>query len=128
MPFLVVLEPYESQRFDLKKGTNVIGRNPECDIVFSVSAVSREHARIMWRNNQFFLEDLKSRNLTILNDVKVEAEKPMQLHSGDNIKIGEFYCQYVDETAPKLADIDTPDWKECEGVWYISNRGPISHN
>jgi serine phosphatase RsbU (regulator of sigma subunit)/pSer/pThr/pTyr-binding forkhead associated (FHA) protein len=107
MPFLVVVRgPNGPQRFELKKGTNVIGRNPECDIVFSVSAVSREHARIMWRNNHFFLEDLKSRNLTILNDVKVEAEKPMQLGPGDKVKICDFHCEYVDETAPRPTESD----------------------
>jgi len=101
MPFLVVIRgPNFGQRFELKKGTNVIGRNPECDIVLSVSAVSREHARIVWRDNRFFLEDLKSRNLTILNEVKVEAEKPMPLGPGDKVKICDFLCEYVDETIP----------------------------
>lgn len=99
MPFLVVVRgPNAGQRFELKKGTNVIGRNPECEIVFSVSAVSREHARIVWRNNRFFIEDLKSRNLTVLNDIKVEADKPMPLGPGDKIKICDFFCEYVDET------------------------------
>lgn len=105
MPSLVVVRgPNGPQRFPLKQGTNVIGRNPECDIVFSVSAVSREHAKITWRNNQFFLEDLKSRNLTILNDTKVEADKPMPLGPGDKIKICDFYCEFVDETHPKPFD------------------------
>lgn len=102
MPFLVVVRgPNVGQRFELKKGTNVIGRNPECDIVLSVSAVSREHARIVWRENRFFLEDLKSRNLTILNDIKVEAEKPMPLGPGDKVKICDFLCEFVDETIKK---------------------------
>lgn len=109
MPFLVVVRgPSAGQRFELKKGTNVIGRNPECDIVLSLSAVSREHARIVWRNNKFFVEDLKSRNLTLLNDVKVEADKPMPLEPGDKIKICDFYCEYVDESKP-FADPDGND-------------------
>ena len=92
MPFLVVVRgPNVGHRFELKKGTNVIGRNPECDIVLSIGAVSREHARIVWRNNHFYLEDLKSRNLTILNEIKVEAEKPMPLGPGDKIKICLLY-------------------------------------
>ncbi|MFT3882206.1 MAG: SpoIIE family protein phosphatase [Gemmatales bacterium] len=101
MPFLrVVKGPTIGQRFELKKGTNVIGRNPECDIVLSVSAVSREHAKIIWRDNRYFLEDLKSRNLTILNEIKVEADKPMPLGPGDKVKICDFLCEYVDEANP----------------------------
>jgi phosphoserine phosphatase RsbU/P len=102
MPFLVLTSgPNAPQRYELKKGTNVIGRNPECDIVFSVSAVSREHARIVWRNDQFFIEDLKSRNLTVVNNNKVEPEKPVPLGPGDKIKICDFQCEYHDENAPK---------------------------
>lgn len=108
MPYLVVVRgPNGTQRFELKQGTNVIGRNPECDIVFSVSAVSREHARIVWRNSKFYLEDLKSRNLTLLNDTKVEADKPMPLGPGDKIKICDFYCEYVDESAKSGDGEDT---------------------
>ncbi|MFO0815487.1 MAG: SpoIIE family protein phosphatase [Gemmatales bacterium] len=107
MPFLVVVRgPNGPQRYELKQGTNVIGRNPECDIVFSVSAVSREHARIVWRNGKYILEDLKSRNLTLLNDTKVEADKPMPLGPGDKIKICDFYCEFVDETASPKNDAD----------------------
>ncbi|MBL8822569.1 MAG: SpoIIE family protein phosphatase [Planctomycetia bacterium] len=100
MPFLVVVRgPLSGKRFELKKGTNVIGRNPECDIVFNVSAVSREHAKIIWRNNAYYIEDLKSRNLTVLNDKKVEADKPVALTPGDKVKICDFFCEYVDETS-----------------------------
>lgn len=107
MPFIVVVRgPNAGQRFELKKGTNVIGRNPECDIVFSVSAVSREHAKIVWRNNRYYLEDLKSRNLTVLNDVKVEADKPMPLGPGDKVKICDFFCEYIDETVVPSSDND----------------------
>jgi sigma-B regulation protein RsbU (phosphoserine phosphatase) len=108
MPYLVVVRgPNGTQRFELKQGTNVIGRDPECDIVFSVSAVSRRHAKIIWRNNKFYLEDLKSRNLTLLNDSKVEADKPVPLGPGDKIKICDFFCEYVDETASRVEVEDT---------------------
>ncbi|HMO34765.1 MAG TPA: SpoIIE family protein phosphatase, partial [Gemmatales bacterium] len=105
MPYLVVVQgPNGPQRFELKKGINVIGRNPESEIVFSVSAVSREHARIVYRQDQFYIEDLKSRNLTLLNNLKVEPDKPMPLVHGDKIKICDFHCEFVDEHAPKLPD------------------------
>lgn len=110
MPFLVVVRgpSIAGQRFELRKGTNVIGRNPECDIVLSVSAVSREHAKIIWKNDKFYIEDLKSRNLTILNETKVEADKPMPLVHGDKIKICDFLCEYYDE-AVIVADPDGVD-------------------
>ncbi|HQR05593.1 MAG TPA: SpoIIE family protein phosphatase [Gemmatales bacterium] len=126
MPFLVVVKgPTVGQRFELKKGTNVIGRNPECDIVLSVSAVSREHAKIIWRNNRFFLEDLKSRNLTILNEIKVEADKPMPLGPGDKVKICDFLCEYVDENIPV---VQKSEEEESGTVVSSVQAGPGSVN
>src|SRR5947209_7151568 len=87
------------QRFELKKGINSIGRNPDCDIVFPVSAVSREHARIEWRDNKFYLEDLRSRNDTYINDNKIEPNRPTPLGTGDRIRICDYYCEFVDDLA-----------------------------
>lgn len=121
MPFLIVSRGSEGpQRFELKKGTAVIGRDPECDIVLNSKDVSRHHARITWQNNTFYLEDLKSRNRTFLNRKQVEADKPMQLHPDDEIKICCFYCKYVDETAPKPACSNHIDLEE-EGVFLTNN-------
>lgn len=98
MPYLVILKGLNlGQRFDLKKGMNTIGRNPDCEVVLGVSAVSREHARIHFRDNKYFIEDLKSRNLTYVNDVRVEPGKQMQLGAGDRIRICDFVCEFVDE-------------------------------
>ena len=124
MPFLTVLRGPAGgpQRFELKKGTNVIGRNPECDIVFSVSAVSREHARIIWKNDKFYVEDLKSRNLTILNDIKVEPDKPMPLGAGDKLKICDYLCEYVDESERVVG----PDLGEESGTVVSSVQAGMS--
>jgi len=87
------------KRFELKKGTNTIGRNPDCDIVFAVSAVSREHAKIEWRDNRFFIEDLRSRNDTFVNDNKIEPNRPTPLGPGDRIKICDYLCEFSDDRA-----------------------------
>lgn len=86
------------KRFDLKKSGNTIGRNPDCDIVFAVSAVSREHARIEWRDNKFFIEDLHSRNDTFVNDNRLEPNRPTPLGPGDRIRICDFVCEFADES------------------------------
>src|SRR5438552_17949900 len=99
MPHLTVIRGLTAgQRFELKQVLNTIGRNPDCDIVFSVTAVSREHARIKWRDDKYYLEDLKSRNLTFLNDAKVDPSQPVALSPGDRIRICDFVCEFVDES------------------------------
>jgi sigma-B regulation protein RsbU (phosphoserine phosphatase) len=86
------------------KEPNTIGSSPEkCRIVLASHAVSREHAKIIPINGQFYLEDLGSRNATFLNSKKVEGRVSTPLKDGDNIKICDFLFSYQDENAkPKL--------------------------
>jgi len=73
------------QTFPINRDSVVLGRNPNCDIVLPLPAVSRYHARILRQGNDFFIEDLNSRNKTYLNDVAVE--RPTKLQDNDRIRI-----------------------------------------
>ena len=44
-----------------------IGRDPLCDLVITNDTISGQHARIIYQNNQWWLEDLHSTNGTFLN-------------------------------------------------------------
>ena len=44
-----------------------LGRHPACDIVLESVSVSRQHARILNIDGDFYVEDLHSRNGTLLN-------------------------------------------------------------
>ncbi|MFV2067037.1 MAG: SpoIIE family protein phosphatase [Pirellulales bacterium] len=63
----------------------VLGRHPECDIVLDVAAVSRQHARIIREVDEYFLEDLESRNGTFLNGQEVQGRQA--LRDGDRVII-----------------------------------------
>lgn len=76
----------------------IIGRSPEkCRVVLPANAVSREHARIVPHNGQFFVEDLQSRNKTYVNNKVVDGKWPNPLKNGDNIKICDFLFAFHDE-------------------------------
>lgn len=79
-----------------------IGRSPEkCRIVLPANAVSREHARIVPVNGNYFIEDNQSRNKTYLNSKPVEGRWPTPLKDGDGIKICDFLFAFQDENARK---------------------------
>ena len=59
------------QLFPLEGASVVLGRHPACDIVLESAAVSRQHARILNLDGNFFVEDLHSRNGTLLNGLPV---------------------------------------------------------
>src|SRR5947209_9498043 len=63
----------------------ILGRNADCQVVINVPAVSREHAMIRRIQNKFYIEDLKSRNGTFVNNQEVTAR--LQLKDNDRIKI-----------------------------------------
>ena len=63
-----------------------IGRNNRNSIVLDNTYVSGEHALITWRDSQWWLEDLSSRNGTYLNEVPIAD--PIIISLGDIITIG----------------------------------------
>lgn len=63
-----------------------IGRASANTIVLEDDYVSNEHAMLMLRGRQWWLEDLNSRNGTLLNDVRLDA--PTVVSPGDVITIG----------------------------------------
>jgi pSer/pThr/pTyr-binding forkhead associated (FHA) protein len=65
----------------------VVGRDQTCDLVFDASTVSAEHARISYHQQNWWIEDLGSRNGTLLNLDRVSTAAI--LVSGDELQLGE---------------------------------------
>jgi hypothetical protein len=72
-----------------------IGRSSESDIQLPVDTVSGKHARIVFRNEGFVLEDLGSRNGTFVNGVKTVK---CILRNNDQIAVGGVRIVFVEET------------------------------
>lgn len=69
-----------------------LGRGPTNTIVLPESFASIEHACITLRKGQWWLEDRRSRNGTLLNGVPVGG--PVVLSSGDIIGIGRVSLRF----------------------------------
>lgn len=103
MPFLSTItnDGSESDRFDLDEGDSTIGRHPDCTIVVDAGAVSRYHAKIVGKENQFFVEDSNSRNGTFLNGQLLTG--PQLLREGDRVRISEVELVFHDDGVPEFA-------------------------
>lgn len=90
----------------LERQSLTIGRNADCDIVLDDRQVSRTHARIVWREDHYELEDLGSKNGTHLNGRDVVGALP--LHDGDEIQIALRYkLAFVDAGATAPLSLET---------------------
>ncbi len=94
------------QVIELKPDRIVIGRSPEhCHVVLDPNGVSRRHAEIYRKGEEFFLADLNSRNMTKVNNTKVIPGVDHRLVPGDRINICDveflFYPRLPTENTPK---------------------------
>ncbi len=92
---LMHLEGSRKDRIDIIDLTSLpdmvctIGRDPECVLAFDPykdQRVSSVHARIFYRDEEIFIEDLNSTNGTRINGIKI-FEKT-RLRDGDEIELG----------------------------------------
>ena len=84
----------EKERVLLGEDEVIIGRVPDCDIQLLVDNVSRKHARILYRNEEYQIEDLGSTNGVYVNGIKVEK---CILREHDIIEIGCMKILFVEE-------------------------------
>ena len=69
-----------------------IGRSDSNAITITDPYASGEHALLIWRNGQWWLEDRDSRNGTLLNDMPVDT--PLIISHGDVIGIGQMQLRF----------------------------------
>lgn len=69
----------------------IIGRDPSCNLVINDTTVSSQHARLSYQRNQWWVEDLNSRNGTWLNEESVN--RAVVLTNDDRIRCGSVVLQ-----------------------------------
>src|ERR1700736_5609095 len=79
----------------------VVGRAAEVDLILSHPEVSRRHCRILWEEENWFVEDLGSQRGTAVNGTRISGRT--SLKSGDQIQIGPVVLAFggvTDESSP----------------------------
>jgi RsiW-degrading membrane proteinase PrsW (M82 family) len=86
----------------------LIGRGPNNHIAIPDAALSRQHVRLYLKEDVAHVEDLGSRNGTLLNGRRIEA--PRSLRQGDTLVVGEHaFVVLTRETAAGPADLPETD-------------------
>jgi hypothetical protein len=92
--------PEKGQTLRVAPGVTLIGRDASCDVILSETVVSRQHARIERRGDQWVLKNLSS-NGTLMNKKSIDEAA---LADGDEIRIGaKTRLRFVVESVAILA-------------------------
>lgn len=83
----------QSLPYEINKPVTTIGREPDNDLVFANTTVSRHHAEIVFNGTGFEIVDKQSTNKVIVNGQFVEERT--ELKSGDIIGIGEIVITFL---------------------------------
>jgi pSer/pThr/pTyr-binding forkhead associated (FHA) protein/tetratricopeptide (TPR) repeat protein len=111
MPAVLIVSRSQTQirKSPLSDAAFVIGRSAECDLPLEDKAVSRQHAKILFRQGNYEIQDLGSRNGTLLNKDRIKA--PVLLREGDVVTIGPFDLRFYQSeraSTPSAAPADAP--------------------
>ena len=80
------------ETFTLEGDRLGIGRRPESDIFLDDVTVSRDHAVLVRRGSDYWLDDCGSLNGTYVNRERVESHR---LQDGDELQIGKYKLSYL---------------------------------
>ena len=83
--------PEDDVAFDLGAATLLVGRDPRCEVFIDAPLLSREHARIEYREGAHVVIDLDSTNFTKVNGERI---KEKALGNGDQIHFSRAVCRY----------------------------------
>jgi VWFA-related protein len=107
--------------FGLQKLETKIGRNTPKEVVNDIpiqdKEVSRSHAKIIYRDHEFFIQDLNSASGTRVNGVKLNPFKEITLPNGAEIMIGPLVKFRFEFFVPRSINETLDDETGPEGLW-----------
>ena len=75
------------ESFAVDRERTSIGRRPDAEVFLDDVTVSRDHALLIRRGDQWHLDDMGSLNGTYVNRSRIESQR---LEEGDEVQIGKY--------------------------------------
>jgi hypothetical protein len=82
------------ESFALDHDRMTIGRRPDSDVFLDDVTVSRDHALLVKRGDDHYLDDLGSLNGTYVNRHRIESHR---LEDGDELQVGKFKLTFLSQ-------------------------------
>ncbi len=87
----------------------MVGRHRTCAIRTANQSVSRQHARVFFDGESYWLQDNGSSNGTFYQNERLEPQAPVQIDNGEFLMCGNFEMRF---------DLDDEDLDRVEGGGY----------
>jgi hypothetical protein len=108
--------PDKGRSFEFQKDTVIIGRAPESDMQMKDKSVSRKHVKIQKKGEKYFITDLRSKNGTFIDGMRVEPQRDYEVSEGVPVAVGKTFIA-IGKSYPNdmLAVLDSIDlFKELD--------------
>jgi serine phosphatase RsbU (regulator of sigma subunit) len=102
---VTVKGPVPGQTFALGPDTTSIGRQPDVDVYLESLAVSRQHARLLYDQGAWLIEDLGSSNGTWINGERINQRRTVT--EQDAIQIGPYLLALRPDRPASLSDTNS---------------------
>lgn len=80
------------ESFPVEKDRISVGRRPDSDVFLDDVTVSRDHALIVRRGNEYYLDDCGSLNGTYVNRRRIDSHR---LTDGDELQVGKYKLAFL---------------------------------
>ena len=80
------------ESFALQGDRMTVGRRPDSDVFLDDVTVSRDHAVIVHRGHDYYLDDCGSLNGTYVNRKRIESHR---LADGDELQVGKYKLAFL---------------------------------
>ena len=125
-PKLVVTSGKSAGRtISVKREKLLVGRADECDVRPLSEEVSRRHCAFVVEGDTLFVEDLRSRNGTFVNGVRIEGRR--ELADGDIVRIGNLELKVASRAAaesPSVASGSASGNDDEVSRWLMADDEP----
>lgn len=125
MPELIITQPSgKTTRHPLGEAAQVIGRDATCELpLLDDPAASRRHARFAKSLHGFVVEDLGSKNGTLVNDAPCSSHI---LKDGDHVVIGSTLAVFRDHGSRAAASVTIAEEAPTRATRYIAREGELN--
>jgi phage tail-like protein len=85
-----------------------VGRSADNTLPLNHREISRQHMRVVWRDDAYWVEDLNSSNGVWLNDLRIKPRVPEVLEVGDVVRCGPYLLRFDSLVYPEPEILERP--------------------